>query len=92
VLDAVRQQIGGWPAQASLLVAGQFQSSEGELRTFHVFFRGEVRVEPAFDEPLVLAEDGEATVTVEVQPARWFKQDGTLDFEGRSRAGRSSEP
>lgn len=71
-----------WPAEASMVVIGTFTPTEGEAVSFKAYFNAEVKVELEFpdDDPMVVAEGGELSVTVFVDPAIWFaNDDGSVD-------------
>lgn len=87
LLDEIRDPAGhgieDWPAEASVLVEGDF---EGE--PFRAFFSGEVRVELPIDPALEVADESSTGVTVVLNPQLWFENgDGTvmdlteLDFD-----------
>lgn len=68
--------IEDWPAEASVLVEGDF---EGE--PFRAYFSGEVKVELPIDPPLEVEDEGtDKGVTVVLNPQTWFtNDDGTVD-------------
>jgi hypothetical protein len=70
-----------WPAEASMLVVGTFTPTDGDPVSFRAFFDAEVKVELEFPEgePLVVQEGGDLSVTVFIDPAIWFVNDGTVD-------------
>ncbi len=71
-----------WPEGASMVVVGTFTPTEGHAVAFRAYFDAEVKVELEFpdDEPLVVEEGGDPSVTVFVDPAVWFaNDDGTVD-------------
>ena len=71
-----------WPAEASMVVIGTFTPTEGEAVSFRAYFDAEVKVELEFpeDDPLVVEEGGDLSITVFVDPAIWFaNDDGTVD-------------
>ncbi len=69
-----------WPAEASMLVVGTFTPSGGRAVAFRAYFDAEVKVELEFEEPLVIVEGGDQSVTVFIDPAIWFvNDDDTVD-------------
>ena len=74
----VRSRVADWPDGASMLVEGVFFPLEGNPRPFRVFIDAEVDIELGFDEPLVVREDGRATITVVLDPSRWFSPSGVV--------------
>jgi hypothetical protein len=76
LLAEIRAQIPEWPEGASALVVGTFTPEGGDPVPFRVFFDAEVKVELAFEEPLVIREGEGETVSVFVDPALWFAQPG----------------
>jgi hypothetical protein len=81
LLAQIREQFADWPESASLLVVGSFTPTDGDPVPFRVYFDARIKVEREFeDNPLVVEEGGNLTVTVVVDPARWFtNRDGTVD-------------
>lgn len=72
---------GDWPGQASMVVVGTFTPPDEEAVSFRAYFDAEVKVELAFadEEPLVVEEGSDLSVTVFVDPAIWFvNDDGTV--------------
>lgn len=79
VADRIRTTFPEWPDDASLLVDGRFTPTGGGSEPFRAFFEAEVEVEQEFDPPLVLDDAASQTVTVNLDPAVWFKLgDGTV--------------
>jgi hypothetical protein len=81
LLDAIHGAIPDWPAEASLLVVGSFTPTDADPVPFRVYFDARIKVEQEFeDEPLVVEEGGDLTVTVTIDPARWITNpDGSVD-------------
>jgi len=81
LLAEIRADVPDWPADASLLVVGSFTPTGGDPVPFRVYFHARLEVEQEFeDEPLVVEEGGDLTVTVVIDPSRWFVgPDGTVD-------------
>ncbi|HUF12633.1 MAG TPA: hypothetical protein VMN78_06020 [Longimicrobiales bacterium] len=67
-----------WPADASLVVAGRFTPTDGPASDFVAYFEAEIKIEMAFDPPLVI--DGEpGTLDIQIDPAAWFSNlDGSV--------------
>jgi hypothetical protein len=80
-LAQIREAFADWPANASLLVVGSFTPTDGEAVPFRVYFKARIEIEQEFeDDPLVVEEGGDLTVTVVIDPAPWFTNaDGTVD-------------
>jgi len=80
-LAQIREAFPDWPANASLLVVGSFRPTDGEAVPFRVYFKARIEVEQEFeDDPLVVEEGGDLTVTVVIDPTPWFTNaDGTVD-------------
>ena len=86
-IQAVRDQISmagitNWPDEASMLIVGSFQPTDGLLgnpiglpRDVRVYFDAEVEIERDLDPILVIPTSGDdpVTLTVDVQPDLWFK-------------------
>lgn len=81
LLAEIRTAFPDWPAEASLLVVGSFTPIDGDPVPFRVYFDARIKVEREFeDEPLVVEEGGDLTVTVTIDPARWITNpDGSVD-------------
>lgn len=76
-----------WPRKASLLVAGTFTPRGGSPASFRTYIDAEIEIELDFNPPLVVEDGASRDVTVEVDPALWFRRsDGrvldlsSLDF------------
>lgn len=80
-LAQIRETFADWPANASLLVVGSFTPTDGEAVPFRVYFKARIEIEQEFeDDPLVVEESGDLTVTVVIDPTPWFTNaDGTVD-------------
>jgi hypothetical protein len=80
LLATIRNEFPDWPSGASMLVVGSFTPTDGDPVPFRVYFDARIKVEQEFkDNPLVVAEGNTVTVTVVVDPARWFTNaDGTV--------------
>ncbi|WP_263787996.1 hypothetical protein [Salinibacter grassmerensis] len=80
VLDTLRKAYPEWPPGASMVATGTFtpgdSSTGGSSTRFKVFFNAEIEVERALSPPLRVTADGPArSLTVELDPARWFEND-----------------
>lgn len=80
LLAEIRSEFPEWPREASLMVEGTFTPTGGTAAPFRAFFEAEIEVELEFEPALDLtAETGTRTVTIEIDPGRWFgRPDGTL--------------
>lgn len=77
VRAALKQAFPDVPDAASMVVTGTFTPTGGTARPFTTYFRAEVEVEMPIDPPLVVpADGGSPTVTVHLDPTRWFKRSG----------------
>lgn len=83
-IAALKQQIldefPDWPDEATALIVGSFESTDGEVTSFRVFLEAEIEVERELVPPLVVGE-GDATpdLTVDIRPDIWFgRSDGTV--------------
>lgn len=79
----VRSQLRGAfprvPDEASAVVVGTFTPTGGAPRPFTVYLDADVEVEIDLVPPLVISEQGASrTVTVQLDPARWFVQGGQV--------------
>ena len=81
LLGTIQNEFPNWPDNASMLVVGSFTHTDGDPVPFRVYFDARIEVEQEFDQdPLVVQEGGNLTVTVTVDPMRWFtNRDGTVD-------------
>lgn len=84
-IAAVREQIlaefPDWPREASALVVGSFQPTDGDPIDFRVFVEAEVEIEMDLVPSLVVDESGTTSrdLTVDVSPSEWFTNpDGTV--------------
>lgn len=83
----IRVLFPDWPDDASGLVVGSFTPTGGSAIPFRVFLEAEVEIEQEF-EPALDLTNGDATVTVVVDPGLWFaRPDGTVldlsQFDGQ---------
>lgn len=83
-ISTLRQEIlnefPDWPDEATALVVGTFESTDGEVSSFRVFLEAEIEVERELIPPLVVGE-GDVTpdLTVDVRPEIWFgNSDGSV--------------
>ncbi|HZD06345.1 MAG TPA: hypothetical protein VE173_15650 [Longimicrobiales bacterium] len=69
-----------WPDEASMVVEGTFTPvGDVDPIPFRTFAEAEIEVESTFDTPLTVEADGNATVSVVLDPAGWFtRADGTV--------------
>lgn len=79
----VRSQLRGAfprvPDEASAVVVGTFTPNDGAPRPFTVYLDADVEVEIELAPPLVISDQGASrTVTVQLDPARWFAQGGQV--------------
>lgn len=81
LLAAIRAEFLNWPENASMLVVGSFTPTDGDPVPFSVYFDARIKVEQEFeDDPLVVEEGGNLTITVTIDPMTWFMNaDGTVD-------------
>ena len=71
--NAILDEFGVWPREASMRVVGSFTPTDGEAIPFVVYLEAEVEVELEFATPFVVTEDDVSrTITVELLPADWF--------------------
>lgn len=79
VTTQVRALHADWPEEASMVVEGTFTPTGGETRAFRVFVEAEVEVEITLSPPLVVTDNGEASLTVVLDPTIWFtRANGTV--------------
>lgn len=80
-LDTLREDYPEWPNKASMVAVGTFISADGSSSRFKVFFNAEIEVERPLDPPLTVTADGPSrSLTVEIDPTLWFKNDdGSVD-------------
>lgn len=80
LLATIRAAFPDWPAEASLLVVGSFTPTDGDPASFRVYFHARIEIEREFeDDPLVVEEGGDLTVTVTIDPTPWLtRSDGTV--------------
>lgn len=68
-----------WPRDASMLVTGIFTPTGGVGVPFRTYFDADVEIEMDLNPPLTVGSDGVASVIVELDPARWFRDaNGTV--------------
>ena len=80
LLAEIRQTFDDWPAAASMIVTGSFESSQGGATPFKVYAEAEVEIELAFNPPLeVTGDEVTKVVRVNINPVDWFlNTDGTV--------------
>ena len=78
--EEIRDEFPDWPEEATALVVGSFESTDGETTSFRVFLAAEIEVERDLIPPLVVGEDGATPdLTVDVRPDIWFgASDGSV--------------
>ncbi|MDZ7780228.1 MAG: hypothetical protein U5R14_09905 [Gemmatimonadota bacterium] len=83
-IEALRAEIldefPDWPDEATALVAGSFESTDGEVSSFRVFLEAEIEVERDLIPPLVVGEsDVNPDLTIDIRPEIWFgRSDGSV--------------
>ena len=80
LINQVRGEFPNWPDEVSMVIIGDFISSQGDTTAFKTFAEAELEIEMEFNPPL---EVGENTVNkllrVNIDPAAWFlRNDGTV--------------
>ncbi|MDR8390502.1 hypothetical protein NC796_05065 [Aliifodinibius sp. S!AR15-10] len=80
LINQVRGEFPDWPDEVSMVIIGDFISSQGDTTAFKTFAEAELEIEIEFSPPL---EVGENTVNkllrVNIDPAAWFlRNDGTV--------------
>lgn len=80
LINQVRGEFPDWPDEVSMVIIGDFISSQGDTTAFKTFAEAEIEIEMEFSPPL---EVGENTVNqllrVNINPAAWFlRNDGTV--------------
>lgn len=82
LLNTIRTTEGysDFPSRASMVVEGTFTPTGGTPVSFRTYFQAEIEVEKSLNPPLVIGASGASqALTVDVQPALWFKNtDGTV--------------
>jgi len=61
-----------WPRKASMAVSGTFTPTDGAPVPFTSYFEAELNIRQRFDPPLIVNDEA-TTVTIEVDPALWFR-------------------
>lgn len=73
--------------ETSMIVSGTFTPNGGSSRSFTVFVDAEIEIEMQLNPPLVIGNGSDRTMTLVIDPARWFRRGGqVLDlsaFNGR---------
>jgi len=72
ILSEIRSAFPDWPDDASILVTGTYTADGEEPVSFRVYFEAEVEIELELDPPVTIADDGDPTFTVELNPGSWF--------------------
>ncbi len=79
LLAEIRSIHPDWPSDATIRVAGWFESLTGDIREFRVYLEAEVDVEMDLNPPLVINEFDEEVLVVSLAPGLWFSRgDGTV--------------
>jgi len=76
ILQDLRALYPLFPEDASMVARGTFTPTEGAPRDFTVFFEAEIEVEMEFSPPIEVP--GVGSVTVVVDPSRWFGAGDTV--------------
>lgn len=78
--DSIRMDYPDWPDEASMVVRGSFNPSDGNSRSFKVFANAEIEIERNFNPPLEITEDNvQEVLSIRLNPVLWFKRaDGTV--------------
>lgn len=80
LLAQIHQTFPDWPATASMIISGNFTSSQGDTAAFTVFAEAEVEIELEFNPPFeVTGDEVNKLVRVNINPSDWFlRADGTV--------------
>jgi hypothetical protein len=70
VAQEVRAAFPNWPRDASMVIVGTFQPTNGTARPFTAFFDAELKVERRLQPPVTV--DGTTSLTVEIDPRLWL--------------------
>lgn len=76
ILVEVRSLFPLFPEDASMVARGTFTPTDGAPRDFTVYFEAEIEIEMDLSPPIQIP--GVGSVTVVVDPARWFETGGTV--------------
>ena len=70
---AIRARFPDWPADAGMLVVGQFTPTGGAPVSFRVYFEAEIEIERTLVPPVTVADGGDATFTVHLDVGMLFR-------------------
>jgi len=78
--DQIREDFPNWPEGASMVVVGTYTPEGGSSQDFTTYFDAEIEVEREFEPALEVTGEGfSRTLTVQLDPTRWFSRaDGTV--------------
>ena len=93
LVELIRTDFPDWPDEASLVLIGNFISTENDTSSFKVFAEAEVEIEIEFETPMEIDESAfNQIIRLEIDPERWLLfDDGTVpnlsefDFESTGR-------
>jgi len=71
--ELIRTDFPDWPDEASLVIIGNFISTENDTSSFKVFAEAEVEIEMEFDPPMEIDENTfDQIIRVKIDPRRWL--------------------
>jgi hypothetical protein len=82
ILTEVQGIYPDFPADASMVVHGQFVPATGDPQEFTVYFDAEIEIELPLDPPLVVPDDD--ALTIQVDPAVWFSGLDLMALNGQT--------
>lgn len=78
--EQVRQEFPDWPDEVSMVIIGDFNSSDGGTTSFKTFAEAEIEIEMEFNPPLEVGDNADTKlINVNITPKNWFlREDGTV--------------
>lgn len=68
-----------WPEEASMVVIGTFESTNGDITDFTTYVEAEISIEMLLDPALDITNGNAKSVTINMYPEKWFAtQSGTV--------------
>lgn len=78
--NEVRGEFPDWPEEGSMVITGDFITSQGDTTSFKTFAEAEIEMEMEFEPPFEVGEKNvNKLLRVNIDPQSWFmKNDGTV--------------
>jgi hypothetical protein len=78
--NEVRGEFPDWPDEVSMVILGDFISSQGDTTNFKTFAEAELEIEMEFNPPLEVGDNSvNKLIRVNIAPKSWFlRSDGTV--------------